>query len=139
MASSKTKRKRPVSFDDAPDEQTMSIGLIFVLVLVLIAVACLVVGFVRKGMDWPTVLTSFVSLVTGIGFVAIGLLELEWLERVIGFVDGIFSGLSQYFWTTQMGSLDENIGRRGARVVWLMFGIPIFAWGCLLALRVFEL
>ena len=78
---------------------------------------------------------------TGVGFVAIGLLELEWLERVIGFADGIFSGLVQWFWTSWSGSLSDSelVGRRGATVIWVVIGVPIFVWGCLMGLRIIDI
>ena len=61
--------------------------------------------------------------------------------RVIGFVDGIFSGLTQWFWSSWSGSLSDSelIGRRGAMVIWVVFGFPIFVWGCLMSLRIVEM
>jgi hypothetical protein len=80
-------------------------------------------------------------LVAGIGFVAIGLLELEWLERVIGLVDGIWSGFVRWCWKSWYGSLSDSelVGRRGATVFWVVIGFPIFVGGCLIALRVIAI
>src|SRR5262249_52367400 len=110
----------------------------FVLGMVLVALVCLFVGCLRHGSDWKRILVAGGYLVTGLGFVAIGLLELEWLERVIGFVDGIVSGLVQWFWTSWCGSLSDSelVGRRGAAMIWVVLGFPIFVWGCLKALGV---
>jgi hypothetical protein len=111
----------------------------FVLLLIVIGIACLLIGCLRHGFDLKNVAAALSSLTLGIGFIAIGLLELEWLERIIGFADGIYSGLMQWFWTTWWyGSLSENelVGRRGATVLWMMIGVPVFVLGCLIGLRV---
>jgi hypothetical protein len=109
--------------------------------MVVIALGCLLFGCLRSGFEWKTVLAACGSLATGIGFVAIGLMELEWLERVIGFVGGIFSGLVQWLWTSWYGDLSDSdwVGRRGAAVIWVVIGLPTFVWGCLLALRIVEI
>lgn len=132
------KRKRLIA-DDESSQETISPSQWFILGLSIIAVLCLVIGCVSHGFDWANILAACGCLVTGIAFVAIGLLELEWLERIVGFVDGIFSGLTQWFWTTSFGTLSDSelIGRRGATVIWVVIGFPIYVWGCLMALRVF--
>jgi len=104
--------------------------------MAVIGLACLLTGLVRHGFEWTSFLGAFGCLATGIGFVAIGLLELEWLERIIGFLDGIISGICQYFWTTQFGTVSDYFGRRQATVIWVTFGVPIFIWGCLVGLHI---
>lgn len=142
MAATDKKRtrtpKRRTDSDDSPSEQAGSVGLWFVVGMAVIASVCLLVGALRGGLDWKHHLAAGGCLATGIGFVAIGLLELEWLERIIGFVDGLFSGLVQWFWTSSSGSLSDSelFGRRGATVIWVVIGVPAFVWGCLMALRI---
>src|SRR5262245_18966110 len=99
--------------------------------MAVVAIACVAFGCQRSGFQWRIVLAATGCLVTGIGFVAIGLLELEWLERVIGFVDGIFSGLVHWLWAGWHGTLSDSelVGRRRASVIWVVLGVPIFAWG----------
>ena len=77
-------------------------------------------------------------MVSGTAFVAVGLLELEWLERVVGFADTVFSGVTQFLWTSWSGNLSDSdlVGRRGARVIWIALGVVVFICGCLLALRI---
>jgi hypothetical protein len=112
-----------------------------VLGLVVVAVVCLVVGCLRHGVDGERMLAAGGCLVTGVAFLSIGLLELEWLEQTVGFVDGILSGLVQWFWVSWFGRLSDSewVGRRGAAVIWVMVGLPTFVWGCLLALRILEI
>ena len=104
----------------------------------VIALGCLAAGSLRHGLEWRGVLAAAACLAAGIGFVAIGLLELEWLERIVGFAGGIWSGLAGWFWTTQSGTLseDELIGRGCARVIWVVCGVAAFIVGCLMAVRV---
>ena len=127
--------------DDSPSEPTGGVSQWFVLGMVLVALVCLLVGALRHGFNWVNILAAGGCLVTGIGFVAIGLLELEWLERVIGFVDGVLSGLVQWFWTSWFGNLSDSelVGRRGATVIWVVLGFPLFVGGCLMALRLIEI
>jgi hypothetical protein len=120
---------------DSREESTGAVARWFILGLVVVAVVCLLVGL-RHGFEWKSVLAAGGCLTAGIAFVAIGLLELEWLERIVGFVDGLFSGLAWWFWSRE-GSLSDSewLGRRGATVVWVLIGMPVFVWGCLMALR----
>ena len=48
--------------------------------------------------------------------------------EVIGFVDGLFSGLAQWFWASD-GTLSDTIGRHRATVVWVVIGFPCFIVG----------
>jgi hypothetical protein len=132
------RRKRTGPDEDSPSEQSGGVGQWVVAGLAVVAVGCVLAGCLRHGWDWKSVLAACASLAAGVGFVAIGLLELEWLERVIGFVDGIVSGLLWWFWTSWHGTLSDSewFGRRGAAVFWVVIGVPVFVWGCLLALRV---
>jgi hypothetical protein len=103
-------------------------------------VICLAIGGVRDGLTWRSGLSATALMALGIGFVAVGLLELEWLERLIGFIgffEGPFGGPAQWFWASD-GSLSDSIGRRRATALWVMVGFPLFIAGCLLALRVIS-
>ena len=133
------KRKRPDPAEGFPEDRNSGVGQWFVLLMALVGLACLVVGFVRHGFDLGNILAAVGSMITGIAFVAIGLLELDWLERIIGFADGLFTGVMWWFWTNQNGSLSESalFGRRGATVFWVGIGFPMFVWGCVVALRIF--
>jgi hypothetical protein len=106
--------------------------------MAVVGLLCLIFGIVGHKFEWKPVLAATVSLLMGISFAAIGLLELEWLERVVGIFDGIGGLITQWFWTSSFGTLSESdaLGRRGATVIWMIFGIPIYLYGCLLALRV---
>ncbi len=106
-----------------------------------VAVACLLIGCIRRRPEPRSLLLAGGSLLTGLSFLAIGLLEWEWLERVVGFLHGLSSGVTQWFWTSSFGTLAESelVGRSRATVIWVVIGFPIFVWGCLLALRVVEL
>jgi hypothetical protein len=144
MAANDKKRRRESKLkqtdfaNDSSSEKTGVVAQWFIIGMVAVAVVCLVVGSVRNEFDWQSTLAASGCMVMGIGFVAIGLLELEWLERIIGFTDGLFSGLTQWFWTSWSGSLSdsESVGRRGATVIWVGMGFLVFGWGCLLGLRV---
>jgi len=127
--------------EDSQENQAGSAARWFVLGMIIAGLACVLAGCLRRGFEWRSVLTAAGWLVTGIGFVAIGLLELEWLERIIGFVDSLFSGLVQWLWTSWSGGLSESelVGRRGATVIWVVIGVPIFVWGCVVALRIVAL
>jgi hypothetical protein len=127
-------RARPPAdlFHEAPS----SAGFWFVMTCLATGLICLVLGGVMHKHDWPSFFTAVSFLVLGIGFLAIGLLELEWLERIIGFAEGIYTGLWQWFRTSWNGTLSDNelIGRRGATVIWVTIGFPVFVIGCFLAL-----
>lgn len=130
-------RRRRLSTDT---QEPQHAGMLFIAILVILAFVCLAIGLARGGWVGSTVLAACISLLTGVCFVAIGILELEWLERIVGFIDGIVSGITQFLWTSTFGTISDSelVGRRGATVFWVMIGMPIYLWGCLLALRVFE-
>jgi hypothetical protein len=126
---------RPINHDDT--SSSWSFGQWLVLLMIVVAVLCMVIGIILHGFPgWP-MLAIVGCLVSGIGFVAIGIVaEFAWIEWIIGFADGIISGISGWFWTEHLGTWSENIGERGASVLWLLFGIPTFICGCLMALRI---
>jgi hypothetical protein len=135
------KRRSPENEAAPPQDQSGDVAPWFIAGMAVVALASLLMGCVRHGFAWPAVLAATGCLVTGTGFVAIGLLELEWLERIIGFVDGIFAGAVQWLWTGWFGTLSDSelVGRRGATVIWVAMGIPVFVWGCLMGLRIVTL
>jgi hypothetical protein len=133
----KTKRKRPEpeTGDEGP---SFWLGAVVMLVMTLAAAGAIAWGCHRQGPVWQSVLSAASCFVTSIAFVFIGLFELEWLERIVGFVDGIISGISQFFWTSWSGTLSDSdfVGRRRARVYWVFFGMIAFLFGCLFALGI---
>jgi hypothetical protein len=137
----KSKHQPADGADPSSSDGTGGVAHWFLVGMVAVALVCFFIGSLRHGFAWKPTLAAGGCWLTGIGFVAIGLLELEWLERIIGFTDGVWSGLAQWFWTGWSGSLSdlELIGRRGATVIWVGIGFPIFVWGCLLTLRIVEM
>jgi hypothetical protein len=133
----RSRKRRPAEAGEDHQQDQGGGALWFIVGLAVVAAACLVVGCFRHGFGWRIVLATAACLGTGIAFVAIGLLELEWLERIIGFVDGVFAGVVQWLWTGWFGTLSDSelVGRRGATVIWVALGLPIFVWGCLMGLR----
>ncbi|MFO0814969.1 MAG: hypothetical protein U0796_17240 [Gemmatales bacterium] len=129
--------KRRVKDEDSESSGAWSFGQWFVLIISLVALLCIVTGLMRNGFPGWSFLTIVACMLSGIGFVAIGIAaDFAWLEWVIGFADGIISGISGWFWTSQLGTLSENIGERGASVLWLLIGIPTYIAGCLMALGI---
>jgi hypothetical protein len=119
-------------------ERNTRIAFGIILAMAVVAVALLVIGCRQGGFDWSLLWKAGSLLVSGTAFVAVGLLELEWLERVVGFADTLFSGVTQFLWTSWSGNLSDSdlVGRRGARVIWIALGVVVFICGCLLALRI---
>jgi hypothetical protein len=130
------KRKRPHPVPVEEDAGTSLPGILVLLVMTSVAVAAVAWGCHRNGLVWRNVLAAASCLSAGIAFVAIGLFELEWLERLVGFADGIVSGVMYYFWTSWFGTLSDSefVGRTRARVIFLVFGPIVFLAGCVLAL-----
>ncbi len=62
-------------------------------------------------------------------------MEIEWLEQIMGFMDGLFGGLVQWSWASE-GTLSDTIGRHRAKVVWVAIGFPGIIVGCSMALRI---
>jgi hypothetical protein len=133
----KTKRKRSRP-EVGEEESSLWPGAVVVLVIIFIAAGAIAWGCHRQGMVWKSILPAVSCFVAGIAFVCIGLFELEWLERIVGFVDGIYSGLMQFFWTSWFGTLSESefVGRQRARVYWAVFGVIAVIVGCLFALGI---
>lgn len=143
MAAKHQSRPRPSTVRrtdraDTSSEKAGTAALWFIMGMVAVAVLCLLMGSLRHGFDWRSTLSASGCLLTAIGSVAIGLWEWEWLERLMGFTGGLFSGLVQWFWMNWFGSLSDSelVGRRGATVIWVSIGFLVFVWGCLLGLRV---
>jgi hypothetical protein len=127
--------KRSSRRDPSGEGESGASAPVLILGMVLAGATCLAIGGVRYGLGWRSALSAASCLAAGIGFVAVGLMEIEWLEKVIGFVDGLFSGLAQWFWASD-GTLSDTIGRHRATVVWVVIGFPCFIVGCLMALRI---
>src|SRR5262245_53766133 len=125
-------RKRTDAPDASPPEREGRAGRRFLLGMAAVGLGCLLAGCFRGGLAWWPLLEACGSRLMGIGCVAGGLLEREWLGRVSDIADGFIPGLGRLFWWQGNDSLSEStlLGRRGARVVWLLFGLPVFAWGC---------
>src|SRR5262249_25569007 len=109
-------------------ERTSRIAFGIVLAMAGVAVALLVTGCLQGGCDWSLLWKAGSLLVSGTAFVAVGLLELEWLERMVGFADTFFSGVTQFLWTSWSGNLSDSdlVGQRGARVIWIALGVVVF-------------
>jgi hypothetical protein len=129
------KRLRP----ESAEEQSGSwLGPIVLVVMILFAAAAIAGGCYREGIVWKSILSAASCFVAGIAFVFIGLFEVEWLERLVGFVDGIVSGMMYWLWTGWFGTLSDSefVGRQRARVYWVVIGVITFLAGCVLALGI---
>jgi hypothetical protein len=106
--------------------------------MVLVAAGAIAWGCHRQGVVWKSILSAGGCFVAGIAGVAIGLFELEWLERIVCFVDDIFTGVTMWFRTAWFGTLSESefVGERRARVYWVVIGAITFLAGCVLALGI---
>src|SRR4051794_7793509 len=104
----RSRRRRPDPVDGEPAQPSSGVAPWLLLGMALISLGCLLGGAYKHGFDWKITLQAGGCLAAGIAFVAIGLLELEWLERIVGFVEGIYSFLVQWWWTTWSGSLSDN-------------------------------
>ncbi len=124
--------------DDAETPQSGKVAKWFIGAMAFVGFISLLIGISLQEPDWRWLLQSVSCLVTGLGFVAIGLLEVEWLEHVIGFVDLIYSGVLGWIGIKWFGTLSDSelVGRKRAVVIWVVCGFPIFVLGCLTALRV---
>ena len=138
------RRKRIDPTDDSSPPATSAIALSFVVGMAVVGLVCLIVGFVQHGFAWRGGSQAAACLSMGLAFVAIGLLKLEWLEKIVDFAWLIYFGFTGWMWwgwSSSSGTLSDSewLGRRGATTVWMLFGIPTFVVGCLLALHVFEI
>jgi hypothetical protein len=125
--------------DDPPAEPGGGIARWFLLGMLLVGVVCVVVGLLRHGLDWRSLLTAGGCLIMGIACLAVGLLELEWLERLIYYTDLVYNGCYAWLWFSRNDAIlsdSDQLGRRGATVVWVVIGLAIFTWGCLTGLRI---
>jgi hypothetical protein len=132
------RRRRRRATDRDESSSSDKVAKFFLTGMAVVALACLGIGTSRHDPDPVWFLRSLSYLILGIAFVAIGLLELEWLERIVWIVEVL--SFSIFFWIAGWwsGSLSESelVGRRRAVVLWVLAGVPVFAWGCLAALRV---
>jgi hypothetical protein len=131
----KTKRPRP---EPAEEDSGFLLGTVVLSAMLLLAAGAIGWGCHRHGLVWRNVFAATSCFVTAAAFAFIGLFELEWLERIVGFVDGIVTGVTQLLWTSWFGTLSESefVGRHRARVYWVVFGIIAFVVGCFLALGI---
>jgi hypothetical protein len=90
----------------------------------------------RSGLHgWDLVKPCFVFLSASV-MIVVGLLEMEWLERVLFIVE--FICLDSWMWLGAAwfgwGNLADNewIGRRGAQTIWVFGGIVVYAVGWLM-------
>jgi hypothetical protein len=127
---SKAKRRSQGPLSGEGSFSAITLALLFSMSLV--GVVCLSAGCLRRGFSWYEVLCAASCVALGIGFVAIGLLEIDWLEQIIGIFGGCYVFFIQWMWASD-GSLSDSIGRRRAAVVWVVIGFPTFIWGCLMA------
>jgi hypothetical protein len=135
--SKKTRRRQSRREEDS--DPINWIGGLILLGMTLIAVLAVGWGCSRHGLVWRSVLGASVCLAAGVSSVAIGLFELEWLERIVGFVDAFFVLCTSWILLPWFGSLSDSelVGRQRARVIWGVTGAIVFSVGCLLALRIF--
>jgi hypothetical protein len=124
------KCKRAEDADDSQSKGGNGAAPWFLLGMVVVGLVCLFIGLLHDGLDWKNLLPASACMVTGIGLIAFGVLELEWLERMLAFVfvGYIFWDAVNWFWT-----------RRRALLIWGAIGVGLFAWGCLLSLRVVDI
>jgi hypothetical protein len=106
--------------------------------MLLIAAGTIAWGCHRQGVVWRSILSAGGCFLAAIAAVAIGLFELEWLERIVGLVDDIFTGVTMWFRTSWFGTLSESefVGERRARVYWVVIGVVTFLVGCVLAVGI---
>jgi hypothetical protein len=135
---SRVKKRHPSEVrEDEASEQSGRVGRWLIAGMGMTAAVCMILGFVREGFDWRIFWSTIGVLLAGIVCVAIGLLELEWLEQLLGYWGGIGGFFGNLLWFRSSDTLSDSelIGRRGATVIWVGVGVPIFIWGCLMALR----
>jgi hypothetical protein len=89
------------------DESSNVIPMAVLIGIALVGVVCLSVGCLRGGFGWSEVLSAAGCLSLGIGFVAIGLLELEWLQQIIG----LFCWLLRLLHPMDLGQRGDPVGR----------------------------
>jgi hypothetical protein len=110
------RRKRAARPCDPPTSD--KVAKLFVAGMAGVGLACLAIGSFRHEPELGWFLRALCSLILGISFVSIGLLELEWLERIVWIVE--LAWLSTFWWIVGRwsGSLFESelVGRRRAVV-----------------------
>ncbi len=137
--SGRGRSKRSVRRQQSGEESPGAIPCLVLVGISLVGVVCLAIGGLRRGLAFHEILAVAGCIATGIGFIAAGLFEIEWLEKVVDFLsDFLVAGLARWFWGTD-GTLSETIGRRRAAVVWMAIGFPVFTLGCLMACRILIL
>jgi hypothetical protein len=71
--------------------------------------------------------------------VAIGVLDLEWLEQALnrlGIAAEILNGSLRWLWQDPSQTVSDSpfLGRQGARVLWTLMGLALLTAGCVIAL-----
>jgi hypothetical protein len=122
------------------DENRGTIAKLFLIAMAGAAFIAVLVGQLWHGFDWSSLLHATWILALAIAFMTIALLEIEWLERIVCLVEGGYWSIYAWVWYGSPATLSDSdlLGRRGARTVWMLFAVGTFAFGCLVALRMFE-
>jgi hypothetical protein len=131
-----------MSQDEAADEidsdAPTRLGVWFLIVLSLIGIGCLLAGSFGQ-VDGRRMIAAIACVFLGLMNVAIGVLNLEWLEQALnrlGIAAEILSGSWRWLWQdpSQTASDSPFLGRRGARVLWTLMGLVLLTAGCVIAL-----
>jgi hypothetical protein len=131
-----------MSQDEAADENDSDspsrLGVWFVIVLSLIGIGCLLAGSLGQ-VDGRRMIAAIACVFLGLMNVAIGVLDLEWLEQALnrlGIAAEILSGSLRWLWQDPSQTVSDSpiLGRRGARVLWTLMGLVLLTAGCVIAL-----
>lgn len=106
-----------------------------VLAMAVLTLVCPAAGYLRGGQGWLAPVAGGALLLVGTACVAVGLLELEWLERLFNLVDSVYTAVTGGFWKPWTDSLADSpvVSRKWAAVIWTIAGLALFACGCLVS------